>query len=179
MLARHVEGSEKAGSQCSGLLLLAGMWDVKDSPRVKCAMFLGKTTFCIFVRTVSCRGCVESIDLILVINDTFSVSRDMQCQVGIMKRNERNGSLPVLRNYPSSFGVVEKITLALSSRDPRPASPRYEASSFLILFKKLNILQKYDIARNYRILHRVVQRLSQRNLKISKHCYIYKLYQIK
>jgi hypothetical protein len=31
---------------------------------------------------------------------------------------------------------------------------------------KLNSLQRYDIAQNYRILHRVVQRLSQHNLKI-------------
>jgi hypothetical protein len=32
---------------------------------------------------------------------------------------------------------------------------------------EVNSLQRYDIAQNYRILHRVVQRLSQNNLKIS------------
>jgi hypothetical protein len=37
---------------------------------------------------------------------------------------------------------------------------------------KLNSLQRYDIAQNYRILHRVVQRLSQHNLKISHHRHI-------
>jgi hypothetical protein len=40
---------------------------------------------------------------------------------------------------------------------------------FIHLRQKLNILQRYDIAHNYRILHRVVQRLSQHNLKISHH----------
>jgi hypothetical protein len=31
---------------------------------------------------------------------------------------------------------------------------------------KLNSLQSHDIAQNYRVLHREVQRLSQHNLKI-------------
>jgi hypothetical protein len=35
-------------------------------------------------------------------------------------------------------------------------------------------LQIYDSAQNYIILHRAVQRLSQHNLKISQHRYIYK-----
>jgi hypothetical protein len=46
--------------------------------------------------------------------------------------------------------------------------------NFIIIFlysihlrRKLNSLQRYDIAQNYRILHRVVQRLSQHNHKIS------------
>jgi hypothetical protein len=38
---------------------------------------------------------------------------------------------------------------------------------FIHLRRKLNSLQRYDIAQHYRILHRVVQRLSQHNLKIS------------
>jgi hypothetical protein len=37
------------------------------------------------------------------------------------------------------------------------------------LRRKLNSLQRYDIAQNYRLLHRMVQRLSQHNLKISHH----------
>jgi hypothetical protein len=40
------------------------------------------------------------------------------------------------------------------------------------LQRKLNSLKRYDIAQNYRILHRVVQRLSQHNLKISHHRHI-------
>jgi hypothetical protein len=36
---------------------------------------------------------------------------------------------------------------------------------FIHLRRKFNSLQRYDIAQNYRILHRVVQRLSQHNLK--------------
>jgi hypothetical protein len=43
---------------------------------------------------------------------------------------------------------------------------------FIHLWRKLNSLQRYDIAQNYRILHRVVQRLSQHNLKISHHRHI-------
>jgi hypothetical protein len=43
---------------------------------------------------------------------------------------------------------------------------------FIHLRRKLNSLQRYDITQNYRILHRVVQRLSQHNLKISHHCHI-------
>jgi hypothetical protein len=42
----------------------------------------------------------------------------------------------------------------------------------IYLRRKLNSLQRYDIAQNYRILHRVVQRLSQHNLKISHHRHI-------
>jgi hypothetical protein len=48
-----------------------------------------------------------------------------------------------------------------------------ESRNFIIflyliyLRRKLNSLQRYDIAKKYRILHRVVQRLSQHNLKIS------------
>jgi hypothetical protein len=40
---------------------------------------------------------------------------------------------------------------------------------FIHLQQKLNSLQRYDIAQNFRILHRVVQCLSQHNLKISHH----------
>jgi hypothetical protein len=43
---------------------------------------------------------------------------------------------------------------------------------FINLRRKLNSLQSYNIAQNYRILHRVVQRLSQHNLKISHHRHI-------
>jgi hypothetical protein len=43
---------------------------------------------------------------------------------------------------------------------------------FIHLRRKLNSLQRYGIAQNYRILHRVVQRLSQYNLKISHHRHI-------
>jgi hypothetical protein len=43
---------------------------------------------------------------------------------------------------------------------------------FIHLRRKLNSLQRYDIEKNYRILHRVVQRLSQHNLKISHHRHI-------
>jgi hypothetical protein len=43
---------------------------------------------------------------------------------------------------------------------------------FIHLRRKLNSLQRYDIAQYYRILHRVVQRLSQHNLKISHHRHI-------
>jgi hypothetical protein len=42
----------------------------------------------------------------------------------------------------------------------------------IYLRRKLNSLQRYDIAQNCRILHRVVQRLSQHNLKISHHRHI-------
>jgi hypothetical protein len=38
--------------------------------------------------------------------------------------------------------------------------------------RNLNGLQKYDIAQNCRILHRVVQRLSRHNLKILHHRHI-------
>jgi hypothetical protein len=50
---------------------------------------------------------------------------------------------------------------------------------FINLQRKLNSLQRSDIAQNYRILHSVVQRLSQHNLKISQHRHIYKLRQTK
>jgi hypothetical protein len=43
---------------------------------------------------------------------------------------------------------------------------------FIHLRRKLNSLQRYDIAQNCRILHRVVQRLAQHNLKISHHRHI-------
>jgi hypothetical protein len=43
---------------------------------------------------------------------------------------------------------------------------------FIHLRRKLNSLQRYDIAQNYRIPHRVVQCLSQHNLKISHHRHI-------
>jgi hypothetical protein len=43
---------------------------------------------------------------------------------------------------------------------------------FINLRRKLISLQRYDIAQNYIILHRVVQRLSQHNLKISHHHHI-------
>jgi hypothetical protein len=43
---------------------------------------------------------------------------------------------------------------------------------FIHLRRKLNSLQRYDIEQNYRILHRVVQRLSQHNLKISHNPHI-------
>jgi hypothetical protein len=41
---------------------------------------------------------------------------------------------------------------------------------------KINSLQNHDIAQNYRILHKVVQRLFQHNLKISKNSCIQKIY---
>jgi tRNA C32,U32 (ribose-2'-O)-methylase TrmJ len=44
---------------------------------------------------------------------------------------------------------------------------------------KINSLQIYEISQNYRILHQVVQRLSQHNLKISNHRHIQKLRQRK
>jgi hypothetical protein len=43
---------------------------------------------------------------------------------------------------------------------------------FIHLRRNLNSLQSYHIAQNYRILHRVVQRLSQHNFKISHHRHI-------
>jgi hypothetical protein len=43
---------------------------------------------------------------------------------------------------------------------------------FIHLRRNLNSLQRYGIAQNYRILHRMVQRLSQHNLKISHHRHI-------
>jgi hypothetical protein len=43
---------------------------------------------------------------------------------------------------------------------------------FIHLWRKLNSLQRYEIVQNYRIIHRVVQRLSQHNLKISPHRHI-------
>jgi hypothetical protein len=43
---------------------------------------------------------------------------------------------------------------------------------FIHLLRKLNSLQRYNFAQNYRILHRVVQRLSQHNLKISHNRHI-------
>jgi hypothetical protein len=43
---------------------------------------------------------------------------------------------------------------------------------FIHLRRRLNSLQRYDIKQNYRILHRMVQRLSQHNLKISHHRHI-------
>jgi hypothetical protein len=43
---------------------------------------------------------------------------------------------------------------------------------FIHLWRKLNNLQRYNIAQNYRILHTVVQHLSQHNLKISHHRHI-------
>jgi hypothetical protein len=39
----------------------------------------------------------------------------------------------------------------------------------------INNLQRYGIAQNYRILHKVVQRLSQHNLRISNQRHIHKL----
>jgi hypothetical protein len=41
-----------------------------------------------------------------------------------------------------------------------------------IINNKLKTLQRYDTAKNYIILHRVIQRLSQHNLEISHHCNI-------
>jgi hypothetical protein len=43
---------------------------------------------------------------------------------------------------------------------------------FIHLRRKLNCLKRYDISQNYRILHRVVQRLSQHNVKVSHHRHI-------
>jgi hypothetical protein len=40
-------------------------------------------------------------------------------------------------------------------------------STVLALFNKLNSLQRYDIAQNYKTLHILVQRLSQHNLSTS------------
>jgi hypothetical protein len=45
--------------------------------------------------------------------------------------------------------------------------------------RKINSLQIYDIAQNYRILHKVVQRLSQHHLKMSNHRHIQNLRQRK
>jgi hypothetical protein len=36
-------------------------------------------------------------------------------------------------------------------------------------------LERYHIAENYNILHKMIRRLSQNNLNISKHCNIQKL----
>jgi hypothetical protein len=44
---------------------------------------------------------------------------------------------------------------------------------------KIYSLQTYDTEQNYRILHKVVQRLSQHNLKMSNHRHIEKLRQRK
>jgi hypothetical protein len=55
---------------------------------------------------------------------------------------------------------------------------RLEYSIYFYIFvfhsfmAELNSLQRYDIAQNYRILYRVVQLLSQYNLKISHHRHI-------
>jgi hypothetical protein len=43
----------------------------------------------------------------------------------------------------------------------------------------LNRLQRCAITRNYKILHRVVQTLSQHNIKLKHHCHIQKLSQRK
>jgi hypothetical protein len=43
---------------------------------------------------------------------------------------------------------------------------------FINLRRKLNSLQRYDIAQNCRIPHTVIQRLSQHNLRISHHRHI-------
>jgi hypothetical protein len=43
---------------------------------------------------------------------------------------------------------------------------------FIHLRRKLNSLQRCDIAQNYRILHGVVLHLSQYNIKISHHRHI-------
>jgi hypothetical protein len=53
--------------------------------------------------------------------------------------------------------------------------------SSCVKFNSNNIssLQRYDIAQNYGILHEVVQRLSQHNLKMSNHRHIQKLRQRK
>jgi hypothetical protein len=45
----------------------------------------------------------------------------------------------------------------------------------LIKYNRINSLQIRDTAHNYRILHKVVQRLSQHNLIISKYRHIQKL----
>jgi hypothetical protein len=42
---------------------------------------------------------------------------------------------------------------------------------------KVNTLQVYDSAQNYRILHKAVQHLSQHNLKVLKYCRTQKLRQ--
>jgi hypothetical protein len=42
----------------------------------------------------------------------------------------------------------------------------------MLISYQLKSLQMYDIAQNYRILHKVVQRFSQHNLKNSNHCRI-------
>jgi hypothetical protein len=44
---------------------------------------------------------------------------------------------------------------------------------------KITSLQKYVIAQNNTIIHKVVKGLSQHNLKMSNHCHIQKLRQIK
>jgi hypothetical protein len=48
-----------------------------------------------------------------------------------------------------------------------------------IKFNKVNSLQIYDIAQNYSILHKVVQSLSEHNLKILIHLHIQNLRQRK
>jgi hypothetical protein len=48
-----------------------------------------------------------------------------------------------------------------------------------IKFNKVNSLQIYDIAQNYSILHKVVQSLSEHNLRILIHHHIQNLRQRK
>jgi hypothetical protein len=52
-------------------------------------------------------------------------------------------------------------------------------NSYIEFNNNVNSLQIYNIAQNYGILHKVVQRLSQHNLKISNHCHIQKVRQRK
>jgi hypothetical protein len=80
--------------------------------------------------------------------------------------------LRVLESVVLGFGIrftnlrfknALKVQEVLEKSNPR---------TFLILFNKLKSLQRYDIAQNCRILHRVFQHLPQHNLKILQHWHI-------
>jgi hypothetical protein len=66
-----------------------------------------------------------------------------------------------------SVGKITE-TYSMCKEAEHKVPERYNAYTFLTLSTdKLNSVQRYDTAQNYKILHKVVKRLFQRNLQIS------------
>jgi uncharacterized membrane protein YukC len=73
-------------------------------------------------------------------------------------------------NIKTNKKFWKELICLLSSRYLNQDCPSGSQNFLIFLYfiherRKLNSLQRYDIAQNYRILHRVVQRLSQHNSK--------------
>jgi hypothetical protein len=95
--------------------------------------------------------------------------------VPILKHSHIQNNVSNKRNVSSSwsFTIPNLNCVGTTANSCISGSRNFIICLYLIhLRRKLNSLQKYDIAENYRIVYRVVQRLSLHNLKISHHRHI-------